>query len=455
MLKLYNSLSRKKELFKPMHDSSVNMYVCGMTVYDFCHLGHARSMVSFDVIARYLRNIGYKLKYVKNITDIDDKIINRANELGISIHELTEKYIYEMHADEKALNILPPDSEPRATDHISEIISLIEKLIDNRHAYLGESGDVYYEVSKFKDYGKLSQKNIDGLMAGARVEISEDKRSPLDFVLWKKAKDHEPSWSSPWGNGRPGWHIECSAMASCELGEQFDIHGGGLDLQFPHHENEIAQSEVANCKPFANYWLHSGMLQINNEKMSKSTGNFYTIKDVLKKYHPEVIRYFLLSSHYRSPLNYSEENITNAGRALARFYQAIKDIKIIEDVVVDSWVLKFNQAMEDDINTPVAISILFELSHEVNKSRSAKLANTLIKLSKILGFLTETPDVFLQTCFKNLAKDQTEIASLINKRNIARAEKNWAEADSIRKELLADGIELEDTANGTEWRLAL
>ena len=309
MLYIYNSLTRTKEKFIPIKAKKIGMYVCGITVYDDCHLGHARSMVSFDVIVRFLRSIGYEVTYVRNITDIEDKIINRAIERGISIHELTTQYIDSMNRDTEALYILPPDHEPRATDHIDEIVCLIQRLIEAGYAYVSDVGDVCYQVSNFKDYGKLSHKDLEGLLAGARVEVVKEKRSPLDFVLWKSAKPGEPSWPSPWGNGRPGWHIECSAMAMDELGEQFDIHGGGLDLQFPHHENEIAQSEAATGKPFARYWLHVGMLQVNHEKMAKSTGNFLTIKDVLKKHHPEVIRYFLLSSHYRSPLNYSDDNL--------------------------------------------------------------------------------------------------------------------------------------------------
>ena len=308
MLSLYNSLTREKEKFIPMVPGKIGLYACGITVYDHCHLGHARSMVCFDVIVRFLRAQGYDVTYVRNITDIDDKIIVRANERNLPIQELTDFYINAMHADSDALGILPPDFEPRATQHVDSIIRLIQRLIDNNHAYVGETGDVYYQVANFVSYGKLSHKDLDGLEAGARVDIVKEKRSPLDFVLWKAAKPGEPRWASPWGEGRPGWHIECSAMAMDQLGEQFDIHGGGLDLQFPHHENEIAQSEGATGKKFANYWLHVGMLQVNNEKMAKSTGNFFTIADVLEKHHPEVIRYFLLSSHYRSSLNYSDDN---------------------------------------------------------------------------------------------------------------------------------------------------
>jgi cysteinyl-tRNA synthetase len=455
MLKIYNSLTRTKEQFTPLVKNKISMYVCGMTVYDDCHLGHARSMVCFDVIARFFKSIGYELKYVRNITDIDDKIINRANDLSVSINELTNKYISSMHLDEKALLIESPDSEPRATENIDNIIALITKLIDQNYAYISEGGDVCFEVSKFAEYGKLSQKDLDGLISGARVAVDLEKISPLDFVLWKKAKEHEPSWQSPWGAGRPGWHIECSAMAIAELGEQFDIHGGGLDLQFPHHENEIAQSECANQKPYANYWLHVGMLQINNEKMSKSQGNFYTIKDVLKDYHPEVIRYFLLSSHYRSPLNFSEENILNAGRALARLYQSFKDIDVVADCseIDKNWVDKFNEAMQDDFNTPIALSILFQLSHEVNKTKSFILGATLIKLSHVIGILKADKAAFLKTWRKNLAINESDIQAKINDRKIAREEKNWQKSDLIRNELSSFGIELEDTANGTEWRI--
>ncbi len=453
MLKLYNTLTRTKEEFVPMQAGKINIYVCGITVYDYCHLGHARSMVCFDVITRFFRSCNYAVNYVRNITDIDDKIINRANELGESIESVTAKFIQAMHDDERALQNLPPDSEPRATNNIDNIIALIQKLIDNNYAYVSSDGDVCYEVSKFESYGKLSHKDLDKLISGSRIEIAEGKRSPLDFVLWKKAKLNEPSWPSPWGNGRPGWHIECSAMAINELGEQFDIHGGGLDLQFPHHENEIAQSEAACRKPFANYWLHVGMLQINNEKMAKSTGNFYTIRDVLKKFHPEVIRYFLLSSHYRSPLNYSEENILNSGRSLARFYQAIKDIDLDDSETDSSWINRFNAAMEDDLNTPIALSILFDLSHEVNKTKSKVLANTLIKLARIIGILEAEPESFLQTWSRELSINKDTINILIKEREQARIEKNWPLADQIRDDLLTQGIELEDTRNGTTWRI--
>ncbi|HAT1879173.1 TPA: cysteine--tRNA ligase [Legionella pneumophila] len=452
MLHLYNSLTRKKEPFVSLRPGKIGMYVCGITVYDHCHLGHARSMVAFDVMVRYLRSQGFDVTYVRNITDIDDKIIARASERDVSIDELTAQYIDAMNNDTHALNILPPDHEPRATGHIETIIRLIQRLLEKGSAYVSENGDVCYEVDTFPEYGKLSHKDIEGLVSGSRVEIVKEKRSPLDFVLWKKAKPGEPSWPSPWGEGRPGWHIECSAMAMHELGEQFDIHGGGLDLQFPHHENEIAQSEAATGKPFANYWLHVGMLQVNGEKMAKSIGNFYTIADVLKEHHPEVIRYFLLSSHYRSPLNYSEENLLNAKKALIRLYQAVKDVppQTVDSKLDEYWQEQFNQAMNDDFNTPVALSVLFQLAHEVNKSNSPALAHTLKNLAGILGFLQKDPESFLQS---GLAEEEKlVIEQLIAERLQARAERNWAKADQIRADLLSKGIELEDGATGTTWR---
>ncbi|CZG60791.1 TPA: cysteine--tRNA ligase [Legionella pneumophila] len=452
MLHLYNSLTRKKEPFVSLRPGKIGMYVCGITVYDHCHLGHARSMVAFDVMVRYLRSQGFDVTYVRNITDIDDKIIARASERDVSIDELTAQYIDAMNNDTHALNILPPDHEPRATGHIETIIRLIQRLLEKGNAYVSENGDVCYEVDTFPEYGKLSHKDIEGLVSGSRVEIVKEKRSPLDFVLWKKAKPGEPSWPSPWGEGRPGWHIECSAMAMHELGEQFDIHGGGLDLQFPHHENEIAQSEAATGKPFANYWLHVGMLQVNGEKMAKSIGNFYTIADVLKEHHPEVIRYFLLSSHYRSPLNYSEENLLNAKKALIRLYQAVKDVPLqtADSKLDEYWQEQFNQAMNDDFNTPVALSVLFQLAHEVNKSNSPALAHTLKNLAGILGFLQKDPESFLQS---GLAEEEKlVIEQLIAERLKARAERNWTKADQIRADLLSKGIELEDGATGTTWR---
>lgn len=451
MLHLYNSLTRSTEPFTPLFPGKVRIYVCGITVYDRCHLGHARSMVCFDVLVRYLRSQGYEVTYVRNITDIDDKIILRARERNLSIDELTSIYTRTMHEDTQALNILPPDSEPRATEHISSINALIKALIEKGYAYVSANGDICYEVAKFKSYGKLAQKDLEGLMAGARVEIVKEKRSPLDFVLWKKAKSGEPSWPSPWGDGRPGWHIECSAMAMHELGEQFDIHGGGLDLQFPHHENEIAQSEAVTAKPFANYWMHVGMLQVNNEKMAKSLGNFFTIEDIVKQHPAEVIRYFLLSSHYRSALNYSEENIHNAKKGLIRLYQSLRGLNFInnEALLDELWLNQFNQAMDDDINTPRALSILFDLSHELNRTKSTLLANTLKHLGSILGILETSPEAFLQ---EGLKEKKNTIEKLIQERIHAREAKNWSKADEIRAILLKEGIELEDSPQGTVWR---
>jgi cysteinyl-tRNA synthetase len=450
MLKLYNSLSRSKEEFKPLQAGKVGIYVCGITVYDHCHLGHARSMVCFDMIVRFLRFLGYDVNYVRNITDIDDKIIVRAIERGLSIHELTAYYIEAMNADARALNILSPNKEPRATDHMKQIIALIERLIAQGIAYENDKGDVCYEVGRFPAYGKLAHKDLDGLLAGARVEVDKDKRSPLDFVLWKKAKPEEPFWPSPWGNGRPGWHIECSAMAMEELGEQFDLHGGGSDLQFPHHENEIAQSEAASGKTFANYWLHVGMLQINHEKMAKSTGNFFTIQDVLKKVPAEVLRYFLLSSHYRSPLNYSEENLALAGRGLIRLYQSIKDISAVDETLDEHWLNEFKQAMSDDFNTPIALSVLFQLSHEINKTKSPQLAYTLKHLANCLGLMQESPEAFLQA---GLKEESVQIQALVNERFAARKNKDWAKSDEIRAQLLELGVEVEDSPEGTVWRV--
>jgi cysteinyl-tRNA synthetase len=450
MLSLYNSLTRKKEVFSPIRPGKIGLYVCGITVYDQCHLGHARSMVCFDVMVRFLRSEGYDVTFVRNITDIDDKIIARAQERGVTINELTQRYIDAMHEDTRALHLLPPNREPRATEHMTGMIHLIERLLQSGHAYVSDHGDVCYQVERFKDYGKLSHKDLDGLVSGSRVDVVKEKRSPLDFVLWKMAKTGEPSWPSPWGDGRPGWHIECSAMAMNELGEQFDIHGGGLDLQFPHHENEIAQSEAASGKTFANYWLHVGMLQVNNEKMAKSTGNFFTISDVLKIYHPEVIRYFLLSSHYRSPLNYSEDNIQLACRGLTRLYQSIKDVVLPHCECDPYWFERFQSVMNDDFNTPEALSVLFQLSHEINKTKSESLAVTLKYLAGTLGLLQESAESFLQA---GLAEGDIALTTqLIEERLQARLKKDWGRADEIRDMLLERGIELEDGTEGTTWR---
>lgn len=450
MLTVYNSLTRKKERVVPINPGQLSIYVCGMTVYDECHLGHARSMVCFDVIVRYLMNLGFDVTYVRNITDIDDKIIHRAAERGVSITELTTQYIQAMHRDAALLNTLPPTHEPRATDYIEAIIELIQTLIKTNYAYSTKDGDVYYQVDRFSEYGKLSRNNLEDLMAGSRVDVDENKHSPLDFVLWKQAKPGEPSWDSPWGPGRPGWHIECSAMANQLLGAQFDMHGGGLDLEFPHHENEIAQSEAVSGKPFVNYWLHVGMLQIDNEKMSKSTGNFLTITDTLARHHPEVVRFFLLSSHYRSPLNYTQDNLLNANKALTRLYQSIKDIECIDDTIDSEFKRQFDAAMSDDFNTPVALAVLFELSHELNKTKQPLLAQTLKQLASVLGLLADNPTEFLQGKFDESEID--EINRLVSERQQARKQGDWSKADAIRVQLTERGIEVEDSVEGSTWR---
>ncbi len=449
MLKIYNTLTRSKETFTPRVAGKVGLYVCGMTVYDYCHVGHARVMVVFDTVTRYLRYLDYEVTYVRNITDIDDKIIHRANENGEDFYALTERFIDAMHEDEHALFVLPPDHEPRATSSIAEIIAMIEKLIERGFAYIGKNGDVFYAVEKFKDYGKLSGKNLDDLQAGERVDIDLAKRNPMDFVLWKMAKADEPSWQSPWGNGRPGWHIECSAMATCCLGNHFDIHGGGMDLQFPHHENEIAQSEGATGEKFVNLWMHNGFVRINEEKMSKSLGNFFTVREVLKEYRPEVIRYFILSSHYRSPLNYSDESLKDAVSGLTRLYTALRDVEIIQSDIEVEYKQRFEQAMNDDFNTPVALSVLFDLARELNKTKSPALATTLKYLASFLGLLQENADNFLQGETDNDAAIETQIQARID----AKLAKNWALADQIRDELKAQNIILEDSPDGTtRWR---
>ena len=456
MLRIYNSLSGKKEVFKPRVAGQIGLYVCGITVYDHCHLGHGRSMVCFDVITRFLRAEGYSLNFVRNITDIDDKIIARAAERGQSIDALTTEYIASMHRDAQALGNLPPDLEPRATSHIPEIIRLIERLIERGHAYQASNGDVCYQVASFKPYGQLSNQDTEALLSGARIDVAEDKRSPLDFVLWKKAKANEPAWPSPWGEGRPGWHIECSAMAMAHLGDGFDIHGGGLDLQFPHHENEIAQSEGATGQCYAHYWMHVGMLQVNNEKMSKSTGNFSTIAEALSTHHPEGIRYFLLSSHYRSALNYAADTLFQAGKSLMRLYQSLKGISF-EDAgeLSQEWLQRFNEAMRDDFNTPIALSILFELSHQLNKTRDATEARTLKHLGGILGLLQFSPEEFLQNLMSGDSQQLAKINALIAEREQARVLKNWAQSDQIRQQLLEQGVELEERPSGTSWRWLL
>lgn len=459
MLKIYNTLKREKEEFKPINPNQVGMYVCGVTVYDLCHFGHGRTFVSFDVIARYLRYSGYNLRYVRNITDVDDKIIKRALKNNESCDQLVERMIAEMHKDFDSLNILRPDVEPRATQHISEIIAMVQTLIDKGHAYVAEDGDVMFNVESFKQYGALSRQNLEQLQAGARVEIKSVKRNPMDFVLWKMSKENEPSWDSPWGKGRPGWHIECSAMNSKELGTHFDIHGGGSDLMFPHHENEIAQSCCAHGDQYVNYWLHTGMLTINEEKMSKSLNNFFTIRDILNKYDCESVRYFFLTAQYRSLLDYSEENIGLARKALERLYTALRGCDTaIELTGNDAYVDAFKAAMDDDFNTPGALAVLFELAREINKVKNDDtaqaniLAARLKQLGGVLGLLEQAPETFLQGSADN--DDVAEIEALIRQRNEARAAKNWAAADEARNKLTAMGIVLEDGANGTTWRKA-
>ncbi|MBC8519220.1 MAG: cysteine--tRNA ligase [Gammaproteobacteria bacterium] len=461
MLQIYNTQSRSKETFKPIHDGKVNMYVCGMTVYDFCHVGHARVMVFFDVVVRYLRSRGYDVNYVRNITDIDDKIINRANENGEDFNDLVDRFVAALHEDAAALGIEPPTQEPRATHSMDEIIDMIEKLIANGKAYVVENGDVYCEVSEIEEYGKLSGKNLEDLQAGARVKIGDLKRDPVDFALWKSAKPDEPSWDSPWGRGRPGWHIECSAMSTQCLGNHFDIHGGGMDLIFPHHENEIAQAEGATCESFVNYWMHAGFVRVDDEKMSKSLGNFFTIREVLQKYPAEVVRYFLLTSHYRSPLNYSEENLQNAQAALTRFYTALRGIETggVEAIEDSGWGQRFNAAMDDDFNTPEALSVLFDLVREINRLASvqpeaaASHASLLRELADILGLLQQNPEQFLQgEGSSEGGLSDEEIEQLIEDRAAARTNKDWAESDRIRDLFVEQGIVLEDGAEGTTWR---
>ncbi|MFL2980312.1 MAG: cysteine--tRNA ligase [Methylophilaceae bacterium] len=456
MLSLYNSLTNKKEIFKPIVPKTVSLYVCGMTVYDFCHLGHARVMVIFDVINRWFRQSGYNVKYVRNITDIDDKIIMKATEEGISIHELTEKFIFEMNKDADALGVLRPDIEPKATNHIGDIINMIQLLIDKGYAYVGENNDVYYSVEKFNGYGKLSGKTLKDLKAGKRVEIDLNKKNNFDFVMWKAAKKDEPFWDSPWGPGRPGWHIECSAMSNKLLGNHFDIHGGGQDLQFPHHENEIAQSEAANDCKMANYWLHNGFVRIDDEKMSKSLGNFFTIRSILENYLPEVVRFFILKAHYRSPLNYSENQLEDAKQGLTRLYLSIRNEVQSKKFEIDwsnNYAKRFKEALDDDFNTPEAIAVLFELTNEINKSKDDEKIQLLINLAKTLGILTMNPeDFFKGKLVSDGDKDELKINELIKERNLAKENKNFEEADRIRKLLLKNDILLEDTPEGTIWR---
>ena len=461
MLKIYNSLTREKQDFVPINPGSVRMYVCGMTVYDYCHLGHARVLVVFDMVQRWLKASGLKVTYVRNITDIDDKIIKRAVENNETIGALTDRFIGFMNEDATALGVEKPSFEPRATEYVPQMLSLIGQLEENGLAYKATDGDVNYSVRKFPGYGKLSGKSLDDLRAGERVEVGVDsaKQDPLDFVLWKHAKEGEPFWTSPWGNGRPGWHIECSAMSSELLGKHFDIHGGGQDLQFPHHENEIAQSEGAHCCTFVNYWMHNGFVRVDDEKMSKSLGNFFTIREVLKKYDAEVVRFFILRAHYRSPLNYSDVHLDDARQALTRLYTALKAVPPSDPAALPDWDeahgQRFRLALDDDFNTPEAMAVLFDLAGEVNRARDPALANQLKALAGVLGLLDRDPAGFLQAGSGGADELVPEaIEAMIAARAAAKKGRDFAEADRIRAELTAAGIVLEDSAQGTTWRRA-
>ena len=456
MLSLYNSLSREKQEFVPIEPGRVRMYVCGMTIYDLCHIGHARMMLAFDMIVRWLRASGFEVTYVRNITDIDDKIIRRAGENGESIRQLTDRQIGYMHEDLGLLGGLKPDYEPRATEYVPQMIALIEQLMAKGLAYVADNGDVCYAVRRFANYGKLSGKSLDDLRAGERVDVQAGKHDPLDFVLWKSAKPEEPEtakWPSPWGVGRPGWHIECSAMSADLLGNHFDIHGGGQDLQFPHHENEIAQSEGAHGGIFVNYWLHNGFVRVDDEKMSKSLGNFFTIRDVVAKYDPEVVRFFILRAHYRSPLNYSDAHLEDAKAALTRLYTALKGYEDVTPKVdwQDNYGSRFRAAMDDDFGTPEAMAVLFDLAAEINRGKDAKLVAQLKGLAGILGLLQRVPTVFLQGARAEGLSAQA-IEGMIAERGAAKKARDFATADSIRDELKAGGVILEDGPAGTSWR---
>ena len=465
-LKIYNTLAREKQVFVPMEAGKVGMYVCGMTVYDYCHVGHARMMMAFDVIYRWLMESGYEVKYVRNITDIDDKIIKRAVENGETLSSLVTRFTKYMDEDTAALGILPASFVPRATEHVPGMLSIIERLEEKGLAYKSEDGDVNFAVRGFEGYGKLSGKSLDDLRAGERVDVNTGKRDPLDFVLWKAAKEAEPAeakWDSKWGRGRPGWHIECSAMSCALLGEHFDIHGGGQDLQFPHHENEIAQSEGAFGGPMVNYWIHNGFVRVDNEKMSKSLGNFFTIRDVLKKYDAEVVRFFILRAHYRSPLNYSDVHIDDAKGALTRLYTALADFDLGEDLPAVDWneahAIRFREAMDDDFNTPLAVAELFDLASEANRTKSVETARQLKALAGVLGLLQRAPQAFLRAAPGSNAGEgglgEAQIVALIAERAAAKKARNFADADRIRGELTAGGIILEDKPDGsTNWRRA-
>ena len=451
MLSVYNTLNNKKEIFKSIEPDKVKMYVCGMTVYDFCHIGHARVLIVFDMITRWLRESGYEVHYVRNITDIDDKIIKKAFDENVDYSVITENFIKEMNYDAAQLGVISPSLEPKATDHIDEMIEMIDGLINKGFAYKAENNDVFYAVSKFKDYGKLSGKSLKDLIAGSRVEVDKFKDDNNDFVLWKSAKVNEPYWESPWGNGRPGWHIECSTMSNKLLGKNFDIHGGGQDLQFPHHENEIAQSEAVNDCQMANYWIHNGFVKIDDEKMSKSLGNFFTIRSVLEKYQPEVVRFFILKAHYRSPLNFSQKNLAEAKQALTKLYLSVRNFKLDKEFKIN-WNSKFandfKKALDDDFNTAEAIAILFELALKVNKNQNIEDINLLIKLGNVLGILSQDAEVFL----KDNVNKGIDVEKIIRQRDEAKASKDYVTADKLRDDLLENDILIEDTPTGTVWR---
>ena len=454
-LRIYNTLSRVSEEFSPIEPGHVRMYVCGMTIYDLCHIGHARMAMAFDVVQRWLKTSGLRVTYVRNITDIDDKIIKRAVERGITIRALTDEMVLAMHEDVAKLGIEPPTLEPRATEFVPQMLSIIATLQAKGMAYQASNGDVNYAVRKFAGYGKLSGKSLDDLRAGERVEVDMAKDDPLDFVLWKRAKDGEPAWDSPWGKGRPGWHIECSVMSGSLLGKHFDIHGGGQDLQFPHHENEIAQSEGAHQCTFVNTWMHNGFVRVDNEKMSKSLGNFFTVREILARYDAEVVRFFIIRAQYRSPLNYSDHHLDDAKQGLTRLYTALKEIDVAPGVVDwnNSHATRFKAAMDDDFNTPEAVAVLFDLVNEINKSKSAEAARLLKSLAGVLGLLQRDASEFLQAGLSSAAGISAEkIEVQIAARAAAKKEKNYTEADRIRKQLLEAGVVLEDSAQGTIWR---
>lgn len=461
-LHIYNTLTRQKEVFKPLKPGKISMYVCGVTVYDYCHVGHARVLVTFDVVTRFLRSQGWDVTYVRNITDIDDKIIKRAQENNETYTDLTARFIRYMHEDEARLGVLRPDIEPRATAYIDEIIAMVSTLVEKQYAYAAPNGDVYYRVKHFAEYGKLSNKNPDELLAGARIEVDEVKEDPRDFALWKAAKPGEVAWDSPWGQGRPGWHIECSAMSKDCCGTTFDIHGGGPDLPFPHHENEIAQSEAANGCKYVNYWMHAGAVRVDGEKMSKSLGNFFTIRDVLEKYHPEVVRFLLISSHYRSPINYAEDNLVEARTGLERFYSALRDYADVapaplSEMQENAYYRSFVESMNDDFNTRVALAGMYELVRDLNNAkgdsvRARELAAHLRALGNILGILQDNPAQFLQSAGSDAISAEA-VERLIAERIEAKHNKDYARADEIRKTLLEQGVVLEDSKDGgTQWR---